>query len=236
MPNWCFLSVLLSILLPPLLLAQENNIERLEIQGNAIVDSQTYLFHLTQKVGDPYDRQHALDDFHRLWGTGFLDDLTLEVTDGERGKVVTYVVAERPRVQALDFVGSKEIDASDIMEKLEEEGVEIPIESFYDPAKIVKAENIIREMLVDKGRTDGSVHKRLWRWMSAFRVGHLILRSSPNGRFRLTVSVSVRTENPAMLPFGVASSDHLGNSACKEPNRWIFPPASSFTRQCSACL
>ena len=157
MPNWCFLSVLLSILLPPLLLAQENNIERLEIQGNAIVDSQTYLFHLTQKVGDPYDRQHALDDFRRLWGTGFLDDLTLEVTDGERGKIVTYVVAERPRVQALDFVGSKEISANDITEKLEEEGVEIPIESFYDPAKIVKAENIIREMLVDKGRTDGSV-------------------------------------------------------------------------------
>ena len=161
MPNRRFISVLLSILLPSLVLAQENNIERIEIQGNAIVDSETYLFHLTQKIGDPYDRGHALYDFRRLWGTGFLDDLTLEVTDGERGKVVTYVVAERPRVQALDFVGSKEIDASDITEKLEEEGVEIPIESFYDPAKVVKAENIIRAMLIDKGRTDGSVSTRV---------------------------------------------------------------------------
>ena len=71
MSNRRFLSVLLSILLPPLLLAQENNIERIEIQGNTIVDSETYQFHLTQKVGDPYDRQHALDDFRRLWGRAF---------------------------------------------------------------------------------------------------------------------------------------------------------------------
>ena len=161
MPHWRFHSVLLSILLPPLVLAQENNIERVEIQGNTIVDSETYQFHLTQKVGDPYDRDHALDDFRALWGTGFLDDLTLEVTDGERGKVVTYIVAERPRVQALDFVGSKEISANDIIEKLEEEESEIRIEDFYDPARVVKAENIIREMLVDKGRTDGSVSSRI---------------------------------------------------------------------------
>ncbi|HSF15361.1 MAG TPA: outer membrane protein assembly factor BamA [Vicinamibacteria bacterium] len=140
---------------------QQDSIERIEIQGNVVVDAETYRFHLTQKVGDPYEREQALRDYRELWNTGFLDDLTLEVTDGERGKIVTYIVIERPRVQALDFVGSKELSATDISDKLTEENASIPVGSFYDPAKIVKAEKIIRTMLVDKGRSEGGVSSRV---------------------------------------------------------------------------
>jgi outer membrane protein insertion porin family len=166
MPNLRFFSVFLSSALSALVsplpsFAQQGNIEKVEIRGNTVVDSNTYLFHLTQKPGDPYDRNQAIADFHRLWSTGFLDDLTLDVTDGERGKIVTYIVDERPRVQALDFVGSKELSATEITDKMREEKAEIPIDSFYDPAAVVKAEKIIRTLLVDKGRTDGSVSSRV---------------------------------------------------------------------------
>ena len=158
MPNRRFFSILLCVwLLPAFVAAQQNNIEKIEILGNSVVDSETYKFHLTQKAGDPYDRDAALADFQRLWATGFLDELQLDVTDGERGKIVSYSVVERPRVQALDFVGSKELSANDIAEKLTEENAEIPVASFYDPAKVVKAEGIIRTMLIDKGLTDGEV-------------------------------------------------------------------------------
>jgi outer membrane protein insertion porin family len=159
MPNLSFTGILLFT--ASVAFAQQNNIERIEIRGNAVVDSATYLFHLTQKVGDPYDRQAALADFHRLWETGFLDDLSLEVEDGERGKIVTYVVVERPRVKEIVYEGSKELSESEIGDKLTEEKSEIPVDSFYDPAKVVKAENIIRALLIDKGRTDGSVSSRV---------------------------------------------------------------------------
>jgi outer membrane protein insertion porin family len=165
MPNQRFFSILLSSALVALLAAgpafAQGNIERIEIRGNSVVDTATYLFHLTQKPGDPFDRKQAIADFHRLWATGFLDDLTLEVEDGERGKIVIYIVDERPRVQALDFIGSKELSATSITDKLKEEKAEIPVDSFYDPALVVKAEKIIRTMLVDKGRTDGSVSSRV---------------------------------------------------------------------------
>jgi len=160
MPNLRFLSILL-VLLPAILGAQDDNIERIEISGNQVVVTETYLTQLSQKVGDPYDEGRALSDFRALWATGFLDDLTLDVTDGERGKVVTFSVVERPRVQALDFVGSDELKPSDITDKLEEEDASIAVDSFYDPAKVVKAESVIRAMLVDKGRTDGNVTSRV---------------------------------------------------------------------------
>lgn len=147
----------LCLLLSTVLSAQGEIIEKIQIQGNEVVDEGTYLYHITSKVGDPYDKDVALDDFQKLWDTGFLDDLTLDVTDGERGKIVTFVVDERPRIRMVEFRGSKELKSDDIEEKLVEEEADIPVDSFYDPAKLVKVEKIIREMLVDKGRAEGDV-------------------------------------------------------------------------------
>ncbi len=163
MPNSRFLRILLlfSLCAPSAALAQRDNIERIDIVGNQVVVTETYLTRITEKVGDPYDRERALADFRALWATGFLNDLTLDVSDGERGKVLTFTVDERPRVQSLDFVGSEELSASSIIEKLTEEEADIPVDSFYDPAKVVKAEAVIRAMLLDKGRTDGTVSSRV---------------------------------------------------------------------------
>jgi outer membrane protein insertion porin family len=146
-----------SLLLPAWLSAQGDIIEKIEIQGNRSVDAGTYLFHISSKVGEPYDKEKALDDFHRLWATGFLDDLTLETSDGERGKILTFIVEERERVRTIDYLGSKSLSQSDIEEKLKEEDAEIKMDSFYDPAQIVRVEKIIRQMLTDKGLPNGEV-------------------------------------------------------------------------------
>jgi outer membrane protein assembly factor BamA len=132
-------------------------IEAIRIQGSRSVSEETYLFHLQSKVGDPYDRQQVLADYQRLWKTGFLDDLTLEMTDGEKGKVLTFFITERPRVERIEFTGSDALDPTSIEEKLREEEAEIPAGSFYDPARAVKAAKIIRVLLVDKGFPEGDV-------------------------------------------------------------------------------
>ena len=91
--------------------AQENNIEAIKIEGNSVIDQDTYLFHIDAKVGDPYDSDNLLSDFQKLWDTGFLDNLQLDVTDGEQGKIVTFIVEERPRVRLVEFIGSKELSS-----------------------------------------------------------------------------------------------------------------------------
>src|SRR3569832_923912 len=75
-------------------------------QGNtSLVDLQTYLFYIqtkasrpSQGVWVPYndETESALrDDFKRLWGTNFLDNLSIETDDyvfsnGVIGKLITY--------------------------------------------------------------------------------------------------------------------------------------------------
>jgi len=146
---------------PPTARAQGLTIEKIQIQGNQVVDEATYLFHIGSKAGEPYEEVKALADFRTLWATGFLSDLKLDVADGEKGKIVTFIVKERPRVRVVEYRGSKALNETSIQDKLKEEESEIKLESFYDAAQVVKAEKIIRALLVDKGRPDGEVKSQV---------------------------------------------------------------------------
>ena len=157
-PGFPLLAALLAgFLVPAVLSAQSEIIEGIEIVGNQSVDAGTYLFHITSKTGEPYNKEKALADFQRLWTTGFLDDLTLETRDGQQGKILRFLVDERERVRGVEYLGSKALSQSDIETKLQEEDAEIRLDSFYDPARMVRVEKILREMLTEKGLPNGEV-------------------------------------------------------------------------------
>ena len=132
-------------------------VERIEILNNQYLQKETLLFYISTKPGDVYDERKLREDFKRLWDTGFLDDLQIEVVDGPGGKVVRFKVTERKRIQIVDFRGSKDLTTSNIEEALKKADAQVKIDTFYDPAKARKVEVIIKEMLAQKGRPFGSV-------------------------------------------------------------------------------
>jgi outer membrane protein insertion porin family len=132
-------------------------VESVEIRGNQYVQTETLLYYVSTKAGDRYDEQRLRADFRRLWDTGFLDDLTIEVKDGPRGKVVIFGVSERKRIQIVDYRGSKELTSSNIEDELKKRDAQVRIDTFYDLGKARKVEAIIREMLAAKGRPFATV-------------------------------------------------------------------------------
>ncbi len=160
-----FVSALLAVVLagaaPGRLLAQEPEagpvIERIEIAGNQFLQRETLLFYVSSKPGDPFDERKLREDFRRLWDTGFLDDLRIEAVDGPGGKLVTFVVQERRRIQIVDYRGSKELTSSTIDDELKKRDVQVKLDSFYDPSKARKVEAIVKEMLAQKGRPFATV-------------------------------------------------------------------------------
>jgi outer membrane protein insertion porin family len=132
-------------------------VERVEVLQNQYLQSETLLYYVSTRPGDRYDEQRLKDDFRRLWDTGFLDDLLLSVRDGSTGKVVSFVVKERRRVQIVDYRGSKTLTTSNIEDELKKKEAALKIDSFYDPGKARRVEAIIRQMLVDKGRPFATV-------------------------------------------------------------------------------
>jgi outer membrane protein insertion porin family len=132
-------------------------IERVEVLNNQYLQRETLLFYIATKPGERYDERKIREDFRRLWDTGFLDDLQIEVVDGAQGKVVRFKVTERKRIQIVDYRGSKDLSTSTIEDELKKRDAQIKIDTFYDPTKARKVEAIIKEMLAAKGKPFATV-------------------------------------------------------------------------------
>jgi outer membrane protein insertion porin family len=132
-------------------------VEKVEILRNQYLQPESYLFYISTKPGDRYDEQRVREDFRRLWETGFVDDLLIDVRDGPKGKIVAFVVVERKRIQIVDYRGSKALSTTTIEEELKKREAGLKIDSFYDVGKARRVESILRDMLREKGRPFGTV-------------------------------------------------------------------------------
>ncbi len=133
-------------------------VERVEVRGNQYIAKDTLLYYVSTKVGSIYDEEVIKADFRRLWDAGFLENMSVEESDTPSGnKALLFTVNERKRVQIVDFRGSKALTKTTIEDKLKEKEATLRLDSFYDPTKARRAEDIIREMLKEKGRLFGTV-------------------------------------------------------------------------------
>lgn len=138
-----------------------------QAQGNiSLVDVQTYLYYIklkpsapSQGIWTPYDEaaeQQIRTDFLELWGTKFLDNISIETEDyifsnGVVGKLITYNLEERQRVKIVDFVGSKKVERTKIDEALKTADAQVRLDTFIDPGLIKKVEAITRDLMKEKG-------------------------------------------------------------------------------------
>src|SRR5688572_17280375 len=149
--------------------------------GSSTIENETYMYYIQLRPSTPsqktfvwYDQateQTMLSDFKRLWGTNFLDDLSIEVTDhtfpnGTVGKIVTYHMEERERVKIVDYRDSDGesisiIKRSDIDDKLRERSIELRLDSFRDDGTIRRVEGVLRELMAEKGFTNAEVSHRV---------------------------------------------------------------------------
>jgi outer membrane protein insertion porin family len=132
----------------------------------SLIDPQTYLYYIQTQpsrssdgVWVPYDEQaesKLRDDFRRLWGTNFLDNLWVEVLDepydnGVIGKRVIFHMEERPRVKIVDYTGSSKVERTKIDEKMKELGVALRLDSFLDEGAMRRVKSIIQDFMSEKG-------------------------------------------------------------------------------------
>ena len=127
---------------------------RFPTQGNVGgVDYDTYLYYMeikdhislpSQGKWVPYSEateQIVLDDHQRLWDTGFLSDLWIEIVDdpyanGVPAKRIIFNLEERERVKIVSYVGSDELKVEDINLNLQEQGISMRLDAFVDPGSI----------------------------------------------------------------------------------------------------
>jgi len=115
-------------------------------EGNRLIDSGAILRKIQTKTGDSYNPSALRDDLKAIYQMGYFDDVQIDVKDGERGKIVTFRVVEKPAITSLTYTGIDELDDEDVTG-----AVSIKENAILNPARVNESAAAIQALYKSKG-------------------------------------------------------------------------------------
>jgi len=136
---------------------QSETIEKIVVDGNVRISTPALTSQLTLKEGDPYDEEALRREFTHLWDLNLFDNITLEVRQGETGKIILWHVTDKPLIGDVEYKDIKAFTTTQIEEKLQDQKADIKRGSPLDHTRIRKAQETIEMLLQQKGYLDAEV-------------------------------------------------------------------------------
>ncbi len=135
----------------------DNVIEAIEFRGSRRVPQDTLRALIFSKRGDKVDEEALHRDFMALWNSARFDDITLQKEPGISGWIIRFNLVERRVVRSIKYEGNKSITVSEILDRFKDRRVGLSVEAQYDPNRVQRATNVLREFLSERGRQYASV-------------------------------------------------------------------------------
>lgn len=88
---------------------QRGTIDRIVISGNRRIDTEAVTRNLKSAEGKPFNPDDIRGDIKALFGMGYFDDITVDLSDTASGKVLTFNLKELPFIRKIEFSGNKEV-------------------------------------------------------------------------------------------------------------------------------
>jgi outer membrane protein insertion porin family len=126
-------------------------IDSIRVIGNRRIPKETILARLFTHQGDTYDPISIERDFNSLWNTSYFENLRIEREDSEKGIILDIFVKEKPTIREINYKGLNAVSQSDVLDRFKKEKVGLSVESQYDPAKILRATTVLKEILAEHG-------------------------------------------------------------------------------------
>ena len=145
------LALLLLVTAGTALAQQSQTIDSIRVIGNRRIPKETILARLFTHQGDVYDPISIERDFNSLWNTGYFETLRIEREDTEKGLILDVFVKEKPTIREINYKGLNAVSQSDVLDRFKKEKVGLSVESQYDPAKILRATTVLKEILSEHG-------------------------------------------------------------------------------------
>jgi outer membrane protein insertion porin family len=131
---------------------EELTIRDVVVEGGVTLTVDTVSYYLGLEPGDPLDHEAIIDGYRRLWDSGLFEDVRIEIEDNGGGEVTLYVIVkERPFVTSVEFEGNKKIKTTDLKDKLDERGIEIPRNVPMRSSQLGRIESAIKEVYDSEG-------------------------------------------------------------------------------------
>jgi outer membrane protein insertion porin family len=93
-------------------------IDSIHVSGNRRIEKAAVLAVVSSQPGDRMDMERLDQDLRDIYRMGFFKNVTMDVSEGPSGKVITFNVTEKPSVGKIVFSGNDEIDDEDLQKEL----------------------------------------------------------------------------------------------------------------------
>src|SRR5512138_978311 len=90
-------------------------IERIDIRGNRRIPEETIRFYIQSRPGDPYNQARLEYDLRAVYNAKFFENVEVQERDGDSGKIITFIVKEKPLIRAIEYVGNHSFTESNIL-------------------------------------------------------------------------------------------------------------------------
>ena len=131
---------------------QELYIRDVIVEGGVTLTVDTVSYYLGLEAGDPLEREAIVDGYRRLWDSGLFEDVRVEVENHGDGEATLYiVVTERPFVTSVEFVGNKKVKTTDLKDKLDERGIEVPRNVPLRSSQLGRIQSAVKEVYDAEG-------------------------------------------------------------------------------------
>jgi outer membrane protein insertion porin family len=127
-------------------------VDRIEISGNQRVEAEAIRVRLRLAAGEPFDAAKIDEDVRELYRMGFFSNVEADLSQRDSQWVLTYRVAERPFVRAVEVEGAKKIDREEI-----EGTLRVRPNTILDPQKARKGIDEVKKLYEKKGYLDATI-------------------------------------------------------------------------------
>ncbi|HVU06024.1 MAG TPA: outer membrane protein assembly factor BamA [Polyangiaceae bacterium] len=118
----------------------------IEVDGNRRVTKDDVRSYLRERVGQTFAPEALTKDVKELWGSGFFDDIEVDLQRSDAGVTLRFTVRERPNVAKVEFDDNDAIDDDDL-----KEAVELKENTVLSHPAIQRSIQKIRDMYAEKG-------------------------------------------------------------------------------------
>ncbi len=199
--------------------AQSDIISEINVIGNRRIPKDTILARIYTKPGDIYDPAALERDFNSLWNTGYFQDIKFLREQTPKGWRLIVQVKEKATIRTIDYVGLSTVSNSDVLDRFKQDKVGLVVESQYDPTRIKKAENAIKDLLSEHGRQFATIRTEVREIPPAsvgitfvikegpkVKVGKITFQGNKNVKSRI-----LRSAMKNLRPVGIPHSIFLEN-------------------------
>jgi len=84
------------------------------VRGNERIEPAAVLANVGTRKGDIFNPEQVREDIKSVYEMGYFEEVKADLSEGPSGKVLTFVVREKPTIQTVNIKGNKKIKDKDI--------------------------------------------------------------------------------------------------------------------------